>query len=138
MKKLASRNARALLIGYLVFLMVTATLLLIPNIPLAKGEVAPKPTFGFVESVLAFCRISLPMSQKLAYLAFLAGMIGSFIHTTQSLATFMGNRNFFSSWIAWYYLRPWIGGVLGLTLYFVLAGGLISGMEMTGVVFLSI
>ncbi len=65
--------------------------------------------------------------QKLILLAMLAGMTGSFLHAAQSLVSYMGNGTFKQSWAAWYLLRPWIGGILGLTIYFAFRAGLISG-----------
>lgn len=129
MKNPASERSIVLLILYLLVCLIAATLLLIVNIPPVKEEAVPTVQFAFLETLLASAKVNLPQSQSLAFTAFLAGMIGSFIHASQSLGTYVGNRNFFSSWVAWYFLRPWIGGVLGFTLYFVLAGGLIAGIE---------
>jgi len=129
MKKLASGRNIVLLIVYLLICLIAATFTLIANIPLVEGPPLQTTRFQLIESGFHLVRFDLPKHQALALLAFLAGMIGSFIHAAQSLGTYVGNRNFFSSWVAWYFLRPWIGGVLGFTLYFVLAGGLIAGIE---------
>lgn len=63
----------------------------------------------------------------LLLLAFFSGMAGSFIPAGQSLSSYMGNTRYVGSWFAWYFLRPWIGGVLGLTLFFTLHVGFIAG-----------
>ncbi len=65
--------------------------------------------------------------QGLALLALLAGIAGSFIHAAQSLSSYIGNKAFKASWTAWYLLRPWIGGVLGVGLYFAIRAGVVSG-----------
>ncbi len=75
--------------------------------------------------------------QALVVLAFMAGVAGSFLHAAQSLTTYVGNDRFKTSWAAWYVMRPWIGGVLGFTLYFAFRAGLVSaasGLNPFGVV----
>jgi hypothetical protein len=62
-------------------------------------------------------------------LAFLAGIAGSFIHAGQSYSSYLGNRTFKASWTAWYLLRPWIGGVLGLSLFFAVRAGFVTGQD---------
>lgn len=69
----------------------------------------------------------LSTEQGMILLSLLAGAIGSFIHTSQSLITYIGNREFKYSWTAWYFMRPLVGAVLGLAVYFVFRGGLIAG-----------
>lgn len=65
--------------------------------------------------------------QVLLLLAFLSGVAGSFLHAAQSLSSYIGNADFKASWTAWYFLRPWIGGVLGFAIYFAFRAGLITG-----------
>ncbi len=71
--------------------------------------------------------VPLDPEQGLLSLAFLAGVAGSFLHAAQSLSSYIGNKTFKASWAVWYFLRPWVGGVLGLTIYFVLRAGLVGG-----------
>jgi hypothetical protein len=66
--------------------------------------------------------------QGLVLIAFLAGVAGSFLHAAQSLTSYVGNDQFKSSWAAWYFLRPWIGGILGFAMYFVFRAGLVAGV----------
>ncbi len=65
--------------------------------------------------------------QGLLLLAIAAGVAGSFIHGAQSLSTYIGNVEFKTSWTAWYLVRPWIGGILGLSIYFAFRAGLVAG-----------
>lgn len=67
--------------------------------------------------------------QGLIALAALAGVAGSFLHAAQSLSSYIGNRAFRASWAVWYFLRPWIGGVLGFAIYFAFRAGLVSGTD---------
>jgi hypothetical protein len=79
-----------------------------------KAQFAP---FGFVVSA----------DQGLLLLALLAGVAGSFLHAAQSLCSYIGNAEFKASWAAWYFMRPWIGGILGFAIYFAFRAGLITG-----------
>jgi hypothetical protein len=67
-----------------------------------------------------------PEVQFLA-LVVVAGALGSYIHLTTSFADYLGNRQFVKSWKWWYVLRPFIGSVLAVLVYFAARGGLISG-----------
>lgn len=67
--------------------------------------------------------------QGLIVLAALAGIAGSFLHAAQSLSSYIGNNAFRASWTAWYFLRPWMGGVLGLAIYFAFRAGLVAGTD---------
>lgn len=69
------------------------------------------------------------VNQGLLKLAFYSGIAGSFLHAAQSLVSYIGNGEFKPSWAAWYFLRPWIGGVLGFALYFAFRAGLVQGTE---------
>jgi hypothetical protein len=65
--------------------------------------------------------------QGLLLLALLSGVAGSFLHAAQSLSSYVGNRTFKASWFTWYFLRPWIGGLLGFALYAAIRAGLVAG-----------
>jgi hypothetical protein len=65
--------------------------------------------------------------QQLLILALAAGFTGSFIHSAQSLSSYLGNETFKASWTVWYVLRPWIGGILGFAIYFAFRAGLVAG-----------
>jgi len=67
------------------------------------------------------------VDQGLVLLAFFAGAAGAFLHAAQSLSSYVGNNAFRASWTAWYFLRPWIGGILGIAIYIVFRAGLIAG-----------
>jgi hypothetical protein len=68
----------------------------------------------------------LEPAQGLLVLALLGGILGSFMHAGQSFAKYVGNEQLTSSWACWYFLRPPVGGILGLLFYFVLRAGLLS------------
>ena len=91
--------------------------LIFPNVDdLKRPEIKP---FGAVGS----------KSNAMLILVFMAGIAGSFIHTAQSLSSYIGNKRFVPSWILWYFLRPWIGGVLAIAVYIVIKGGLASSID---------
>ena len=110
----------------------------LPLQPTAKGTESSSDTATAVPQArqLSFKawkagdRVLLPQldpDQGLIALALLAGTLGSFMHAAQSFAAFVGNRELKTSWAWWYVLRPPIGSVLGLLLYFVARAGLLGG-----------
>ena len=66
-------------------------------------------------------------------LAIVMGAVGSTIHASTSFASYVGNRTLTGSWTWWYVLRTFIGGPLGLLVYFVALSGLVAlGSGTTG------
>lgn len=99
--------------------------------------VGPQPTSAHesessfrsnVESSAEFSRpmIVLDTDRGLILLAMLAGILGSFMHASQSFAAYVGYRQLKESWIWWYILRPYVGAVLGVLFYFVIRAGLLG------------
>lgn len=114
------------LLVYLFGLMVISVWLISLNFPSdVNGELEfpNKGSDGFAFSPFGF---SITIDQGLILLALLSGITGSFIHTAQSIASYLGNEKFKENWIVWYLLRPWIGCVLGLSVYIVIRAGLVS------------
>jgi hypothetical protein len=68
----------------------------------------------------------LTTDRGLILLALLAGLMGGFVHATESFIMFVGNREFVASWHVFYVLRPLVGAVLGVLFYFVVRAGLLS------------
>ena len=99
------------------------------NVPPSAEASPPAPRLTF-RAWKAGGRVLLPPlepDQGLIVLALLAGALGAFMHAAQSFAAFVGNRELKLSWVWWYVLRPPIGSVLGLLLYFVARAGLLGG-----------
>jgi len=65
-------------------------------------------------------------AQGMLLLALWAGALGGFLHASQSLVTFLGNRSFRGSWFTWYLLRPWQGAFVGMAMYLITRAGLVS------------
>ena len=106
---------------YLLIVGLGAMLLIAANFPTTTAD-------GNVEFATFIPLNWVPSDdQAMALMAFLAGVTGSFLHASQSLASYVGNGEFKTSWATWYFLRPWIGGILGFSLYFVFRAGLIGG-----------
>jgi hypothetical protein len=114
------------LVTYLFVVGATAALVVALNFP---EEIDGKVQFAAaLQPSLLFPSLELRSAEQgLVLLAFLAGVAGSFLHTAQSLSSYLGNGRFRASWTTWYVLRPWIGGILGFCLYFVFRAGLIAG-----------
>src|ERR1700747_1653081 len=51
---------------------------------------------------------------RLIWLVVITSALGSYIHTVTSFALYAGNRSLFSSWLAWYALRPAVSAALAL------------------------
>lgn len=94
---------------------------------------APKPGARSPTMHLLFGVVSIHItpSTALLLLVALAGLTGSLIHTATSFADFVGNRQFYSSWVPWYLMRLVIGTLLALLLYFAFRGGFFSGSAPT-------
>ena len=142
MNNLMKQALGLLLVFYLLFIGIGAAVLLIINFPnLNDGNLVfshldgDKPQFillvphldGYKLQLLFFGTIINSSDSILLILAFLSGVAGSFLHTAQSLSSYIGNGTFKASWAVWYFLRPWIGGILGFAVYLVLRAGLVGG-----------
>ena len=133
------------LVVYLLFVGLGSTATLVANFPLVSD--AGKVTFPCIcpetqadeddarddgdeddESYLTsrFCWHVKSSDQGFLLLALVAGVTGSFIHAAQSFGTFLGNCKFKQSWAVWYIMRPWIGGVLGLSIYVAFRAGMFA------------
>jgi hypothetical protein len=93
----------------------------------AAAAAAPRPTSLYhVTLFLGLVTVTATSSVTLLLLVILMGALGSMVHSATSFADFVGNRRFFVSWIAWYLLRPVVGALLALLLYFAVRGGFFS------------
>ncbi len=59
----------------------------------------------------------------LLWIVLAAGALGACLHALVSLAEYVGNRDFRSSWALWYWMRPLVGGILALLFYLVIRAG---------------
>ena len=121
------------LVIYLLVIGIGAALILMINFPnLEDGNVLFPHLDGDKPKFIPFGTIGSAAS-GLMMLAFLSGVAGSFLHAAQSLSSYIGNATLKLSWMVWYVLRPWIGGVLGLAIYFVFRAGLVGGGSVANV-----
>lgn len=67
-----------------------------------------------------------PVGIDFLIVIFFTGVLGSLLHGLQSIAAFIGNKQFYAQWTIWYLIRPFVGGILAYIFYIVLRGGLIS------------
>ncbi|WP_051468587.1 IPT/TIG domain-containing protein [Actinomadura oligospora] len=56
-----------------------------------------------------------------------AGALGACVHVSRSLYWYVGNRSLRRSWLMMYLTLPFAGALLGLIVYLVLRGGLVTG-----------
>ena len=85
-----------------------------------SGEIISIPI-----NVFGYCR-KTTFDERLILLVIVAGILGAFVHGATSLADYLGNNSFNSSWTWFYFLRPAIGMSLALVFYFVIRGGFLS------------
>jgi uncharacterized membrane protein len=64
--------------------------------------------------------------KDLFLLVILAGALGSAAHGATSFASYIGNSKFNPAWAWWYVLRPFIGIVIAVIIYFVLRAGFLT------------
>ncbi len=72
---------------------------------------------------------SIDSEVQLFALVLLAGALGSMVHALRSLYWYIGNRQLVRSWVAMYFLKPFVGAVLGLIFYLVVRGGLFPNIS---------
>ena len=83
---------------------------------------------AFTPTALAGGRLLLPADpdSRLILIAALSALLGSFIHSATSFASYLGNYKLLRAWVGWYVLRPVIGMALGIVFYFILRAGLVT------------
>lgn len=84
------------------------------------------PTRQVKVSVLFWDCGSFPVDNDhaLLLLVLIMGAIGSWLHAASSFLDFVGNRNFITSWITWYLMRPILGAMMAVIFYVVIRAGL--------------
>lgn len=116
-----------LLVIYMLVVGIGAAALIVVNFPM---EMNGKFTFSSdAQGNIYFFPFGMLRSPEQCFLllALLAGITGSFLHGAQSLSSYLGNKAFRASWTVWYFLRPWIGGILGIAIYFAIRAGVVGG-----------
>jgi hypothetical protein len=87
------------------------------------------PTGGPGEAIVGLgdrVLVSTNPDARLILIAALSALLGSFVHSATSFATYLGNHKLLRAWVGWYVLRPVIGMALGLVFYFLLRAGLVT------------
>jgi hypothetical protein len=91
----------------------------------------PPPATGLAPRTARFSyfgwRVLLTRDQQFFVVVALAGAIGAMLHGLRSLATYVGERYLFRSWIIYYALLPLVGALLATIVYVVLRAGLLPG-----------
>lgn len=127
----ASKLAIWLLAAYGVgvfMLLVWSILTELPGV-LATQEAATPPT---VEGTAAE-QPAKDLEAGLLKLVLCFGATGGLVHLFSSLGRFVGGRQLQRSWLLFYYLRPFVGAVLGLFTYLILRMGVLSPGSATSV-----
>lgn len=120
--KLVSPSGIIFVILYLVILSIVILYGLVQlwNFPPGDTEnSSPEMKFLFW-SISKFAEI------RLIIIVVLAGALGGLVHALRSLFMYVGARELKRSWLAMYFLRPFIGSTIGLIFYLVIRGGFFS------------
>jgi hypothetical protein len=81
--------------------------------------------------LLAPEQASSSRTQSLLIFVFGMGALGAYLQSAMSFVTYVGNRQFLSSWLLWYLFRPWLGGILAVLFFFVIGAGFVVGQSVT-------
>jgi hypothetical protein len=84
------------------------------------------PMGAQAEALVGIGDLSPNPDSRLILIAALSALLGSFVHSATSFATYLGNHKLLRAWVGWYVLRPVIGMALGLVFYFLLRAGLVT------------
>lgn len=98
----------------------------------SSASVASTPSTHTVRLFFALTTVDVTPGQALLLLVILVGAAGSLIQAATSFGDYVGNREFFSSWVPWYVLRLVVGVLLALLLYFAVRGGFLNGNSQSG------
>lgn len=120
-KPVSPRSVILLGIGLVLLIMGLVFVLII----LLPEQIPFKATTKILNFHLLNTRFELNQEQRFMILIGISGGIGSTIHAATSFSKYLGQRRFYSSWIWWYLLRPFVGGLLALVTYFVIRGGVL-------------
>jgi len=101
---------------YLILLSILVIYVLIQILPITNDNSVQIRFFWFPP-------LFISVKYKFILIAALTGSLGSLIHCMTSFATYVGNKQFVTSWIWWFVLRPFIGMSLALIFYFAVRGG---------------
>lgn len=93
-----------------------------PTPPPATGSAPASAKFSYFS-----WHLSLTRDQQFFIIVALAGVIGAMLHGLRSLSAYIGERYLFRSWIAYYALLPFVGGLIATIVYLVLRAGLLPG-----------
>lgn len=86
----------------------------------------PSVTLWFLYHLYPVGSVDPEPERNRLLLAMVGGALGSYLHSAQSFAAYVGNRQARSSWIWWYILRVPIGASLGVLMVIVMMAGLIG------------
>jgi hypothetical protein len=96
--------------------------------PPTQPALAPGETAETAELEVSWFGAHLSASEDdlLFVVVALFGFLGALVHALRSLYWYVGNRTFLRSWLLFYAIVPFVGASLGVLVYVVLRGGLIS------------
>lgn len=97
------------------FTLLPMVLLYFLVIILSAAKLDPTSEASALAVQLLIWPVPISLNVQLLVTAILAGALGSYMHAVTSFTSYVGNRTLRRSWHLWYYLRPFMGGVLALS-----------------------
>jgi len=91
-----------------------------------QATAAPKAANGVVSASLLWWHFNVSVESSIFLIVISFGVLGGIVYSMNSLAAYIGNRRFVTSWAPWYALRPLIAAVLAMLVYVVFRGGFLS------------
>ena len=121
------------LILYTMLLLGTALLALMSVWPSTANQLALNTTrslnitIPLIGSYLPHASYVVGPELLLFSAMILAGMLGACVYSLYAISLHLGSyEDFNSSWTAWYFARPWLGGGIAIALYLLIRSGLFT------------
>ncbi|MGZ4718265.1 MAG: IPT/TIG domain-containing protein [Acidimicrobiales bacterium] len=118
-------------VGLIVYIVIVAVLALIGGVvwwrAAEQATAAQAVQAGStVRTGLLWWKFDVSSETAIFLVVIAFGVLGGVVHMTNSLASYIGNRRFSTSWVPWYALRPLIAAALAMLAYTVFRAGFLS------------
>ena len=113
--------------AYTVAVLVVTTYFFVGVWPSTEQDVALNATTRQVRFYGTGLHLPIGSETSLVFIMMFAGILGACVFSLFAISHHLGvDRDFDRAWSAWYYLRPLIGGGLGLIFFLLLRGGVLT------------
>ncbi len=113
-----------LILGFSVLVLLVSIYLLVRIWPSSTQELSSNATR--IISFYVVGPVAIGPETLVLYTVMLSAVIGGCVYSLYETAASEGWKDFHREWTAWYLLRPFIAAGLGLIVYFLVRGGLLT------------